>query len=198
MVLRATLPKGLIASTFERYDPNRQGGKVPIHFVPEVIPPPDEKQGKSATVKFKSSSIAKKMYKVLLEGGTEAFNNHIKVHKTILSDISVKAEAVATHALMVENRRTIADLTVADPSTNQAQIVDLVTANHELADTVRTSQKDAFEYFEKILLPELAVKWQLIVEEEAVGVDYVSVTGIKPGNSRGKDLLTFNPAISGL
>jgi hypothetical protein len=42
-------------------------------------------------------------------------------------------------------------------------------------------------------LYELAVKWQLIVDEEAVGVVYVSLTGVKPGNSRGKDFSTFNP-----
>ena len=67
---------------------------MPIHFVPEVIPPPNEKQEKSATVKFKVSSTTKKTYKVLLEGGTDAFINNFKVHKTILTDISVEAEAV--------------------------------------------------------------------------------------------------------
>ena len=149
MVLGAALPKGRIASNFEQYDPNRQGGQVPICFVPEVIPPPNEGQGKSATIKFKISPTVEKTYKVLLEGGTKAFINHIKVHKTILSDILVEAEAVVAHALIVENRRKIVDLTVADPVAKQTQIDDLVTANHKLAPTVCTLQKDAFDYFEK-------------------------------------------------
>ena len=89
-----------------------------IHFVPEVIPPPGEKSGKSATVKFKISSTVKKTYKVLLEGGTEAFIDHTKVHKMISAEISVEAEAVAAHLLTVENRRKVADFTVADPAAN--------------------------------------------------------------------------------
>ena len=133
------------------------------------------------------------MYKVVLEGGTKAFINHIKAPKKILSDISVEAEAVAAHALMAENRRKTADLTVADPATNQAAIEDLVKANRNLAEMVCTLQTDAFDYFEKLLSPEQAVKLQLVVEEEAVGVDYVSLTGAKPGNSRGKEFSALNP-----
>ena len=50
MVLRAELPKSLIASNFERYDPNRQGGRVPIRFVPEQEKHDDEKiTGKAST-----------------------------------------------------------------------------------------------------------------------------------------------------
>ena len=92
---------------------------MPVCFVSEVIPPPNEKQQQSATVKFKMSPTVKKTYKVLLKGGTEAFINHIKVHKSILSNISVEAEAVAAHALIAENRRKIADFTMADPVANQ-------------------------------------------------------------------------------
>ena len=81
MILRAELPKSPIASNFERYDPNRQGGCVPIRFVPEAEQATDEKKtDKSSTVKFKISATVKKMYKVLTTGGTEAFINHIKVH----------------------------------------------------------------------------------------------------------------------
>ena len=82
-------------SNFGQYEPNRQGGQVPIHFVPAVISPPKNKQGQPATVKFKISSTLKKMYKVLLGGSTEAFVNHTKVRKTNLSDISVEAEVIA-------------------------------------------------------------------------------------------------------
>ena len=92
MVLRAELPKSLIASNFERYDPNRQGGRVPIRFVPEQEPSNDKKKmDKSSTVQFKISSTVEKTYKVLSTGGnTEAFINHIMVHKTILADCKVK------------------------------------------------------------------------------------------------------------
>ena len=72
----------LIAANFERYNPNRQDGQVPIRVVPEVIPPPDEKQEKPTTVKFNISSSVEKTYKVLLSGGTNAFINRIKIHKT--------------------------------------------------------------------------------------------------------------------
>ena len=119
MILRAALPKELIASNFKRHNSNCQGGQVPICFVPEGIPPSEEKQGKAATVKFKISPTIRKTHKVLLKGCTEAFINHIKIHKTILSDISVDAEAVV--ASMVQNRYKLEDLTVADPVTNQTK-----------------------------------------------------------------------------
>ena len=101
MVLRAALPTGLIVSKFEQHHSNRQGGQVPICFVPEVIPPPDEKSGKLATAKFKISPTVKKTYKVLLEGGSRALINYIKVHKTILSDILVEVKVVTARALML-------------------------------------------------------------------------------------------------
>ena len=80
MVLRAKLPKTLIVSNAERYNPNRQGERVPGRFVPEVEHiAKDKTTGKSLTVKFKISLTVKKMYKVLIDGGTETFINHIKV-----------------------------------------------------------------------------------------------------------------------
>ena len=81
MVLRAVLPKTLIASNFERYNPNCQDGRVPIRFVPEVEHIPNkETNGKPSNVKFKVSSTVDTWYKILVTGGTEAFINHIKVH----------------------------------------------------------------------------------------------------------------------
>ena len=72
----------LIASKFERYDPNRQGGRVPVRFVPEAEHVPDKNNsGKSLTVKFKISPSVKKTYKVFVNGGTEAFINHIRFTK---------------------------------------------------------------------------------------------------------------------
>ena len=56
-------------------------GTLPIQFVPEVAHIPDQKSGKSLTVKFKILHTFKKTYRVIVEGGTEAFINHIKVHK---------------------------------------------------------------------------------------------------------------------
>ena len=57
MALQAELPKIIIASNFERYDPNRQGGRVTIRFVLELEHVPDNKSnGKYATVKSKISS----------------------------------------------------------------------------------------------------------------------------------------------
>jgi hypothetical protein len=193
MVLRAELPKTLIAANFERYDPSRQGGRVPIRFVPEAVHVPDEKSSRSSTVKFKISTTVEKTFKVLIEGGTEAFINHIKVHKTIMADCKVQEQAVAARALLTANRVEIAALTLADALGNQEEINNLVEANRELAESVRTLIKDAFDYFEKILSPVLAVKWQLIVEEEVNGVDYVSLTGTKPGIARGRDFTALNP-----
>ena len=40
------------------------------------------------------------------------------------------------------------------------------------------------------------MKWQLIVEEEVVGVDYVSLTGTKPGLARDRDFVHCPPATS--
>jgi hypothetical protein len=193
MVLRAELPKTLIAANFERYDPSRQGGRVPIRFVPEAVHVPDEKSSRSSTVKFKISATVEKTFKVLIEGGTEAFINHIKVHKTIMADCKVKEQAVAARAQLAANRVEIAALTTDDASANQEEINNLVEANRELAESVRTLIKDAFDYFEKILSPVLAVKWQLIVEEEVNRADYVSLTGTKPGMVRGRDFPALPP-----
>ena len=194
MVLRAELPKSLVVANFERYDPNRQGGRVPIRFVPEQEKEDDEKlTGKSATVKFKISPTVEKTYKVLSTGGTEAFINHIKMHKTILADCKVKEEAVAARSILIANRRQIESLTVADAVANQVQIENLKEANRELKETIRTLQKDAFDYFEKLLSPALAVKWQLILKEEIGGTDYVSLTGTKPGIVRTMDFSSLSP-----
>ena len=108
-----------------------------IQFVPQVGHVPDEKNGKSLTVKFRSSTV-KKTYTVLVEGGTEAFINHIKVHKTSMDVSKVTEEAVAARALILANRRNIATLTVADPVVNQEEIDNLVEANCELDETVCT------------------------------------------------------------
>ena len=194
MVLRAELPKSLIASNFERYDPNRQGGRVPFRFVPELETTIDDKKtDKSSTVKFKISATVEKTYKVLSTGGTEAFINHIKVHKTIMADCKVKEETVAARSILLVNRRQIAALTVADPLANQVQIENLNEANRELKETIHTLQKDAFDYFEKLLSPALAVKWQLILKEEIGGIDYVSLTGTKPRLVRTMDFGSLSP-----
>ena len=120
MALRAELPKSLIASNFKRYDPNRQGARVPIRFVPEQEPDNDKKKtDKSSTVQFKISATVENTYKVLSTGGTEAFINHIKMHNTILADCMVKEEAAATCSILIANRRQIEILTVADAVANQ-------------------------------------------------------------------------------
>jgi hypothetical protein len=53
MVMKEAFPKGLLTANFERYDPNGQGGQVPIFFVPKDPYVPDEKNAKSSTLKFK-------------------------------------------------------------------------------------------------------------------------------------------------
>ena len=90
-----------------------------IRFVPEVEHVPDNKKnGNSSTVKFKILSTVKKTYKVLVDGGTEAFINHIKVQKS-LTDCKANEEAVAARSLIIANRCKIAALNVADPALNQ-------------------------------------------------------------------------------
>ena len=75
MVPQAVWQKGHIASNSEWYSPNRQDRHFP--FVSGVVPPQHKKQGQLATIQFKISSTVKKTYKVLLEGGTKAFIDHI-------------------------------------------------------------------------------------------------------------------------
>ena len=119
MVLRAKLPKMLIASNFERYDPNHQDRRVSIRVVPKAEHVPGKKNsGKSSTVKFKILASVKKTYKVLIDGGTEAFINHIRVLKTMLVDCKVKVEAVTARSCLLAHRRNIAALTVADRPAN--------------------------------------------------------------------------------
>ena len=77
----------------------------------------------------------------------------------MLADCKVKEETVAARSLLHANRREIETLTVADLAANQVQIKNLVETNRELKETVCTLQKYAFDYFEKILSPDLAVKW---------------------------------------
>ena len=118
------------------------------------------------TVQFKISPTAKKTYKALTNEGTEAFINHIKVHKTILTHFKVKEEGVAARSLLIENWPEINTLIVADPVANRVRIENLVEANRELKDTVCTLQKDTFDSFEKLPVPALAVKWQLIIKKK--------------------------------
>ena len=70
---------------------------------------------------------------------------------------------VASRSLIITNRHKIVALTVADPVLNQAEIENLMEANREVSETVCTLQKDTVDYFKKIFLPTLPVKWQLIV-----------------------------------
>jgi hypothetical protein len=142
---------------------------------------------------LKISSTVDKTYKVLVEGSTLAFINHIKVHKTIMTNCKLKQQEVEARSLMIKNRREIASLNVAGPAANQVQIENLVEANRELQDTVRTLKNEAFDYLEKLVSSALAMKWQLIMNEEAVGVAYVSLASTKPGLKRGKDFTTLSP-----
>ena len=106
---------------------------------------------------------------------------------------SVTVSAIVARSLLISNRHKFAALAVAGLAANQVEIGNLVDAKRELTETVLTLQKDAFEYFKKLLSPALAMKWQLIVEEEVVGVDYVSLTGKKPGLARGRDFAALSP-----
>ena len=99
------------------------------------------------------------MCKVLVEGGTETFINHTKVHKTIMADCNVKEEAVASRSLILTNKCEIAALTVADPAANNVKVDNLVEANRKLTETGFARQKDKFYYFEKLLSSALAVEW---------------------------------------
>ena len=72
---------------------------------------------------------------------------------------------VAARSSLLVNRRQIETLTVADAVANQVQIENLNEANCELKETICTLQKGVFDYFDKLLSPTLAVKWQLILKE---------------------------------
>ena len=82
---------------------------------------------------------------------------------------------------------------MADPAENQVQIENLANANREVVETACTLEKDMFDYFEKFLSPELSVKWQWIVKEQALGVDHVSLTRGTSGRARSKDFTTSRP-----
>ena len=73
----------------------------------------------------------------------------------------MKEEAVASRSLILTNRRKILALAVADPAAIQVEIDNLVEANCELvlAEMIWTLQREAFDYFEKFLLPVLGIKW---------------------------------------
>ena len=150
------------------------------------------------TVKFKCLSTVKKTHKVLVAGGTEAFINRIKVDKISSADCKVKKEAVAARSPVIANRRKITSLTVVDPQANHEESENLVDTTRELAEIFCTLQKDVLDYFKNLLSPSLAMKWQLIVEEEVVGVDDISLTGAKPGLTRGMDFLSLIPCYSRL
>lgn len=47
-------------------------------------------------------------------------------------------------------------------------------------------QEDVFDYFEKILSPELTAKWRVIVKEECESENYLNFSGTHPGVTRGK------------
>ena len=80
---------------------------------------------------------------------------------------------------------------MADPVANLVQIENLLEANWK--NTIRILQKDTFDFFEKLLSPALAVKWQLIFKEEIGGVDSVSLTGTKSGLIRNMNFSSLSP-----
>ena len=112
--------------------------------------------------------MVKKTYMILVEGGTKAFITHIKVNKLIMSYCQMKEEAMTGGSLIIPNRHKIAVLNVSDPQANLVEIDNLVETNCKLQDTVRTLQKDVFDYLEKLLSPELAVKWWLICSNHRI------------------------------
>ena len=58
---------------------------------------------------------------------------------------------------------------------------------------IETLQSDVFDLFENLLAPDLVVNWQEIIALECMGVDYVSLSGTKPGVARGKVLGAITP-----
>ena len=83
-------------------------------------------------------STVKKMYKVLVEGGTGVFTNHAKVRKMSIANCQRREEAVLARSLIISNWHKVIDLTVADPAANQVKIDNLDEANCKLQDMVHT------------------------------------------------------------
>ena len=111
----------------------------------------------------------------------------------MLADWKAKEEAVAVHSLIIANRSKFVALTAADLQAKQEEIENIVDANHELAETGHNLQKKAFDYLKKPLSSALVVEWQLTVEEQGVGMNYISLTGTTLGLTRGRD---FTPQYS--
>ena len=106
--------------------------------------------------------------------------------------MKLEAQVGEARAAKKANKAKITNMR-ADALKNATKIGDLEEANRELRASITTLQSDAYDLFEKLLGPDLTVKWQEIVQTECKSEAYVSLLGTKPGVIRGKVLEALVP-----
>ena len=162
---------------------------MPIRFIPDTK---DETKpdGKSATVKIAISSTVTKSLNIFFNGNAEAAIALIQVHESIVADKKLKIQFKANRVLQSAKKAKMREL---DKKTDKEAIDKLKDEINGLVFANVQLQEDVFDYFEKLLSPELTAKWRDIVKEECEQDNYVSLTGTRPGNIRGKVFDAIRP-----
>ena len=191
MVIISALPAGLQQQNFERYRPEKVGGAVLIWFIPDKSE--DTKpEGKQSTVKIVISPTVTKSLAIFQNGNAEAAIELIQVHESIVADKKLRIQYKANRVLALSKKAKIKELEKSDDD-QAVEIVKLYDSITALKFANVQLQEDMFDYFEKLLSPDLTAKWRVIVKEECEGVNYVSLSGTRPGVIRGKVFDAIRP-----
>ena len=191
MVIISALPAGLQQQNFERYRPEKVGGAVQIRFIPDKSE--DTKpEGKQSTVKIVISPTVTKSLEIFQNGNAEAAIELIQVHESIVADKKLRIQYKANRVLVSSKKAKIKELKDKGDE-DQVEIDKINDSITALKFANVQLQEDMFDYFEKLLSPDLTAKWRVIVKEECEGVNYVSLSGTRPGVIRGKVFDAIRP-----
>ena len=130
MVLNTALPRGLVPSHFEKYNPNKQGGKYPASFVPLDEGDANRKVHK---VKITFGKTTTRGFDVFEDGNPEkVFKTLIKVHKSIVREKGLPTLVKANKALIAEKKDQKRRLKEDDAENNADAILALDDVIQEL------------------------------------------------------------------
>ena len=186
MVLNTALPRGLVPSHFEKYNPNKQGGKYPASFVPLDEGDADRKVRK---VKISFGKESSRGFDVFEDGNPEkVFKTLIKVHKAIVREKGLPTLIKANKALITEKKDQRKRLKEDDAEVNADAISALDEAILELKSANEGAEGDAYSLFEKLLSSDLEPKWKTVVKEQCLTDNFVGLDGVRVAERRGKTL----------
>ena len=100
---------------------------------------------------------------IFFNGNAEAAIALIQVHESIVADKKLKIQYKANRVLQSAKKAKIREM---EKEKNKEAVDKLTDEINGLKFANIQLQEDVFDYFEKLLSPELTAKWRVIVKEE--------------------------------